>query len=469
MVERFEDGVGPMFNVETLCIDEEVSVEQIALHGLDKITVNQRPTNPETSEQKVEVSLEARLSFVDRNQQNMVWLNPLAIAKKLDTNDRWVGRMVKELGISPEVGNVVVNGKEITTTVYPPWTLDILREELHWRQYIRDLPRELTIADLSDSLGRSRGWTEKNIEIIGAKPVRKRPHPLYGKSALKELRHISMAVPLDDGWFNLNQLVDFTGADRAWIINRLNEAGHEPVLRRSSLTGRVLDYYAPQAIDSLVVARSERAVPAGDWVTAYAIAQAIDRSQNWVITHVGQFNKMPEPRQDDNGVTRIHYPPEVLQVLQELSDQLTHYPEKGDYLNIHQVARRSGHATPWAEEVLRKLGIEPEVRKDKKDRLHSYYPPEVVNILVEYEKDNPQEKLVTPEELWKARVAVGSLRAKIRLKRKTDKALAQHGVPKSNSDREEIESDICELQKELKPAKQRLYRLENKLTIEFET
>lgn len=512
MVERSNAFSEPVLKVETLRVDDEVSVARIALRGLNKKTINHRSTtlyhvisgqgimnvdgeiyvltegviievpsetpyfdegnvdmeavsvppynlhDVEFIESRAEISIEARMSFIDRTQSNKVWINSKAIAEALGIYDRWVYRTVKELGIPSEIKNV--DGTELA--MYPPWTLDVLREELHWRQHIRDLPNELTIMEIAESLGRSRGWTEKNLEMIDIKPLRKGPRVKYGKGALKKLRHVSMEVPLDDGWFNLNQLVDFSSSDREWIINRLKEAGYEPMLRRSSLTGRVLDHYEPQAFDSLIAARSERANPAGDWVTVYAIAQALERNVKWVSARIGQFSKLAAPRQDDNGVTRIHYPPEVLRSLQEESIQIKLYPERGDYLNIHQVARRAGHATPWAEEVLNKLGIEPELRRDKKERLQSCYSPEVVNKLVEYERDNPQEKSITLEDLWLARVVVGSLRSKIRMKRKIDAALVQHGVPKSDNERQQLVTEITMLKKELKPAQLRLYRLEDK-------
>jgi len=271
------------------------------------------------AESKKEIPLDARVSFVDHAASIASWKNVKKIAEEIGTNDQWVYRAVKEFGIRPEVHRI--DGLDVS--VYPPWTSGVLSEELRWRDNFRELPSELSVSDMAEILGRSRRWTQYTLEEIGATPVPDLPLPRYGKAILQDLRHICMAVPLDQGWYNLTELVELVGADYRWITSRLIREGVESTLRRSSRTGRVYDYYPPHALRLLLIEKQKRPKPAGDWLTERGIATAIGRSKKWVSARIESFREYAEPLQDDNGVTRIHYPPEVLNALKDESERST--------------------------------------------------------------------------------------------------------------------------------------------------
>lgn len=416
-------------------------------------------TDPESEEAKSGIPLEARMSFIDRAQSNTVWINAKAIAEDIGIYDRWVYRTVKDLGIQSEIK--VTDGVEIA--MYPPWTVDVLREELHWREHLKELPDELSIGEMAESLGRSYGWTQKTLDTSEQQPIRKRGPVKYSKQALKELRHISMAVPLDDGWYNLRQLVELTGQDREWIERRLVDAGYGPSERRSALTGRVHDHFPPQSLSAVTNAMAERAAAAGEWMTVLGIAKRIGRNEKWVKARVGGYQELSQMRQDDMGVTRTHYPPSVLEALETESERNRLLPERGDYLNIHEVARLAGHATEWAEKKLASLGIEPELRKDGKGRAQLCYPPSTVQLLIDYERENPGrggENI--SETIWDVVIAIGSLRSQIRLKQSVKEELIRSGVASTSEERQVIGSEIKKLRQQLSRATQRLYTLEAK-------
>lgn len=416
-------------------------------------------TSPEIRQDKPGIPLEARMSFINWTQVNLEWVNAKTIASDIGTNDRWIFRTVKEFGIQSEVK--IVDG--VKMSAYPHWTIDILREELQWREHVRELPDELGVTEIAESLGRSIGWTQKTLDGIEARPIRKSGPARYGKRHLKELRHISMAVPLDDGWYNLRQLSELTGQDRDWVERRVLEAGCEPMERRSALTGRIYDYFPQEALDAVKRAIDERAPPAGEWITVAGMAYRLNRGEKWVLARIAAFGDMSEMRQDDNGVPRTHYPPFVLSNLGAESEGLKQLPERGDYLNIHEIARSAGHATPWAEKLLSQLGIEPELRKDRRGRVQVSYPPSTVQLLLDHENENrTHEKGVTFNDIWDLQIAVGSLKSQIRLKQGLDKALKQHGVSDTDGERQLISEDLGRLRHELKLAALRLYRLEAK-------
>lgn len=417
--------------------------------------------DPEAQQHKSVIPLEARMSFINRTEVNLEWVNTKTIAADIGTYDRWVYRAVRELGIQSETK--MVDGVELAA--YPHWTIDILRDELHWREHLRELPDELTVSDMAESLGRSFGWTQKRLEEIEAKPVRKSGPAKYGKRFLKELRHVSMAVPLDEGWYNLRQIVELTGQDREWIERRILEAGYEPMERRSALTGKIHDYFPRKVLDVVTSAMVERAAAAGEWMTINGMAKRLGRNDKWVNVRINAYIEAGEMRQDDMGVTRAHYPPSVFHDLSAESEHLKQLPERGDYLNVHEVARLAGHGTAWAEKILTQLSIEPELRKDGKGRAQRSYPPSTVQLLIDYEQENLKpENEVTFSDVWSKQVSVASLQSQIRLKQGLDKALKQNGVLDTDDERLSIASEINRLRSELRLAAQRLYRLETKVS-----
>jgi hypothetical protein len=407
-----------------------------------------------------DIPLEARMSFINQTQVNLEWVNAKTIASDIGIYDRWVYRTIKELGIQSEMK--LVDGVELAA--YPHWVVDVLREELRWREHLSELSDELNVSDIAESLGRSFGWTQKTLEEIDAKPVRKNGPLKYGKRFLKELRHVSMAVPLDNGWYNLGQIIALTGQDRKWIERRILEAGYESMERRSALTGKIHDYFPRKVLDVVTSAMVERAAAAGEWMTVTGIATRLDRNEKWVIARMNAHRESGEMRQDDMGVTRLHYPPSVFLELNAESESLKQLPERGDYLNIHEVARLAGHGTVWAEKILSQLKIEPELRKDRIGRAQLSYPPATVQRMIDYERENKKsEKTVTFNDIWSMQVSVASLQSQIRLKQGVDKALKQYGVLDTDSERQSVTSDINRLRRELKLASQRLYRLEVKV------
>lgn len=421
--------------------------------------------DPESKQEMAEMPLEARLSFIDRAQSNTEWINAKAIAEEIGIYDRWVYRTVNDFGIQSEVR--ISDGVEIA--MYPPWTVDILREELHWREHLRELPEELNVGEIAENIGRSYGWTRKTLEKIDAKPVRKKVPVRYGKRYLKELRYISMAVPLDDGWYNLRQLVELTGQDREWIERRISEAGCMSMDRRSALTGRVHEYFPPEALSIITNAMAERATAAGEWMTVSGMAKRIGRNEKWVSSRVGRYEESSAMRQDDMGVTRTHYPPSVFFELEAESERNKQLPVRGDHLNIHEVARLAGHGTEWAKHRLPKIGIEPELRKDRKGRAQLCYPPSTVQLLIDYEKENHHgSEMITSETIWERQVSVGSLRSQIRLQQTLDKELRNNGVLDTDNERASIKSNIEALRRELKLATQRVYMLEAKVYQQLE-
>ena len=339
------------------------------------------------------VTPESRLSLAEHDEHDdssgTSWLLASEIASKLNIYDRWVYRAVKEFSIETEVRYSPVVGYELPS--YPPTTLPILKAELDWQRAYRDLDKLLIKSQIVELVGRSYGWTAIILDSLGVKPDRidvyeNKEHHYYHKRVIKNIRRINMTFPFDDGWFNLGQLSEL-GYDREWAEKRLLEAGLQPKIRRSALTGKLLWYYDPVSPNVLEAAVKNRPPAAGDWLTAEAITDYVGRNFKWVKLRLKQYEDTNGERQDDNAVPRMHYPFHVAAALKVEAETIAAYETQGDLLTFSDLRRITGKSGLWLKNRLPLTNIEPIQRQDGKQRLRPMYPSDVLRALSELPAD----------------------------------------------------------------------------------
>ena len=363
----------------------------------------ERPGN--TVFAKVDIPIDVRLTFTDRGDQHGLWLHGKAIGDQIGTSENQVIRIANFLGIPREQNSEGL-------LVYPPYAQAVINEELQWRESYHQLPPRIRMSTIVERTGRSYVWTAKTVQELGVSPVRSelesgRVIELYAKGVLKELRQINMAVPMDDGWYNLRQLVEYTGADREWIENRLTSGER----RRSAITGKIYDYYPPESLQIVLREIADKPQPGGEWLTAYAISMRVDRSENWIRNQLEAHASLAVMRLDDNAVARPHYSPQIVRLLQQESNRRHALPEKADYLSLKEVARKLGHASLWAATRINELGISPEERIDKKGRPNYYYSPTILSVLTSYEASRQAD---STDPLLESLFCLGSLKSQLR-------------------------------------------------------
>lgn len=248
------------------------------------------------------------------------------------------------------------------------------------------MPSLLTIRQLAEGIGRSWGWTNKTLGELEIKHTTtemrsSRESKMYRKGVLKRLREVSMQFALDDGLPNTDQLVAVSGEDREWVVRRLVEAGIAPEIRRSALTGKLLEHWPTEAYGLIDIAKAERAPEAeAGWSTAESIPGQVGRSYNWCKARLGPYAKLTKVRQDAQGVDRVHYPQSVVEALKAERDSIEEYPDAGDYLTPSKIAIKMGKSKLWVNNRLGSVGP-GEMRKDGKGRVRLHYPPTVTREL----------------------------------------------------------------------------------------
>ncbi|NCO10428.1 hypothetical protein GW930_00775 [Candidatus Saccharibacteria bacterium] len=305
------------------------------------------------------------------------------IADTLGVDSNLVRRPLKKYDIETET--LFHDRLQTYHEYYPQYILELIREEKDWREWYLTLPERMNTRQVAEAVGRSYGWTMKTLAEMYP-GVRQQEHGhrsrLYPKSSVKKLRDITFATPPDENWPTLPRLVEFTGRDREWVLNRISQTTIQPEVRRQVITGREFLYYPPDSFDALKEAMEQRAGFGGDWLTASAIGRTLGRSDKWIKKRLEEtFSDEGETRIDDMGVERTHYPPSTVNALRDEIAETETYEQAGDWATISTLERNMGmHAVTLAK-LMQQIEVESETRLDLKGRLKEHFSPSTQELL----------------------------------------------------------------------------------------
>ncbi len=251
----------------------------------------------------------------------------------------------------------------------------------------RNLPVKVNVTQIAEALGRSYGWTAKTLAALYPSVDKQREghrSRLYPRTSVIKLRNIILATPLDEDWPTLPRLVEFTGRSREWVLNRIAVTAIRPEMRRQSVTGREFPHYPPDTYDVLKEALGQAAAPAGDWLTAYAIAEIIGKSYNWVAKRLEDaYGSTGELRLDDKSVERLHYPPSTLEALRKDLTELEAYGQGGDWKTISALNKELGVHRATLAKIMSTIEIESEERLDLRGRPKVHFSPSTQVLLAQ--------------------------------------------------------------------------------------
>lgn len=162
-----------------------------------------------------------------------------AIAAELGTDSHSVRRRLIKYGVEP--GLPPEANQDANFSYYPAYIIDLLRSEKTWHDWCLTLPNRMNTNQIAEAVGRSYGWTKKNLsELYPNARSQKTGHQsrLYPRVAVQTLRDMTMATPPGENWPTMPRLLEFTGHDRDWVLNRLARTAIRPETRREAVTGR---------------------------------------------------------------------------------------------------------------------------------------------------------------------------------------------------------------------------------------
>ena len=339
----------------------------------------------DTSEQSAEivVPLDYRLAHLNIDPSAVYpKLTATSIARILDLDSVQVNREIRKHEIDGEIQYEEQNGGQYN--FYPQYTVELIREERRWAEWYRSLPIRMHTSQIAEAVGRSYGWTAKTLaELYPDVKQRRNGHRsrFYPKTAVKSLRERTLATTPDESWHTIPRLMDETGRNRDWVVNRLAMTPLKPEMRRHPVSGRDYPYYPPESLETLQEIAESSAKAGGEWLTASAIKVLLNSSRAWVGSRLERFVEYAEPRLDDMGVERVHYPPEVVSVLRQELEDKSSYERSGDWVTISKLRVQLGMSAVTVLRMMEGMEIEEEERLDGKNRLKPHYSPETQTLL----------------------------------------------------------------------------------------
>ncbi len=232
----------------------------------------------------------------------------------------------------------------------------------------------LNITDLEGRLSKARSWIQPRLEDKGIKGEQRRDRKgriyLFYPPSSVDILNADLASEAGD-WVTASELVKKLNRGYTWVTAQLADL-EIPSDDRENPLGQIRSHYPPHTIDLLMA----RIVPeAGDWLNANQIAKRIGRDPTLVRRRLR--GAKGELREDSSKRAVMHYPPDILRVLNEDNA----IPSAGDWLSENRIVRELRRNSKWIKSQAQKLGITQEDRKDPGGRVYRHYPPETLERL----------------------------------------------------------------------------------------
>jgi hypothetical protein len=183
--------------------------------------------------------------------------------------------IVKELGIDSRyakryaeiVGAETVGEDEHRLPIYEPFTLEVIREELAWREKTQSLKPLLSLQALTHVMTRSRSWVGRNCNALSIYPkpgmINGRMVPLYPKSAVNDLRRLELQIAPAHHHYSISELQDLTGKGHRWIEKTFQLKGVQPEWRENVTTREAGWHYRREYLEILEGVLNTLPPPAG--------------------------------------------------------------------------------------------------------------------------------------------------------------------------------------------------------------
>jgi hypothetical protein len=251
------------------------------------------------------------------------WVPPVAAAALLGTTGSWVADTARLLNLSKEE-------REYDGRLRLCYALGPLHA--HWQLHgFQGQPEFLTLRQVSDYFGISRTTALTALRRHHVYPLDTRIPCVGGmasiyrtKEVLRELEPVYL--PFVEG-YTVKRLALLMDRSTDWIESRLLDIRATPTIGRWAENGLPAVIYPLTVRPQLQAINQEERMtpPAGDWLLREHILAKkalIGRGERWCDSRLAfpRFAALKEPRLDDAGRVRPHWPPSIIKLLAEQSN-----------------------------------------------------------------------------------------------------------------------------------------------------
>lgn len=244
------------------------------------------------------------------------WVTITTMRNQLGADWNWLNR---RLGPYRHLAVLRKSNGGHSRSHYPSGVLNAMRTLREAQKACPEAGDYLNTTQLLEQLGKSWAWIAKTLTSLGfvAEQRRNRRQKLvkhYPPEVLPLLREIASEFPASGDWLTVNRLANLLKADREWVEGRIQEHGFIGEIRCQPGYGKPAMHYPPETLATLQPMAHQYPLADG-WLTANALEVLTGTSTNWVVRRLREMRPEAQMRKSEQGVPRLHYPPEVLEKL----------------------------------------------------------------------------------------------------------------------------------------------------------
>jgi len=180
----------------------------------------------------------------------------------------------------------------------------------------------MTKGRMAELVSRDRKWVNNNLgeyqtlgELRRADSGKSEIH--YPLKALVHLQDTIANLPARAGdWMTGWDIAQSLGQSQQWVNDKLKSYEEYSKILLTNTGNRPLVHYSPIVIDALKSLISDKPAHADGWVNAKEVSQMLVKSRDWVSRRIGNVGICSEARLDRRGQPGVHYPPEIIDILQ---------------------------------------------------------------------------------------------------------------------------------------------------------
>jgi WhiB family redox-sensing transcriptional regulator len=299
-----------------------------------------------------------------------------------------------EPDVNPLFSDEVVKGMAFFEDVQHLRFMEQVFDEQTWQERYDALYVYLSASTIGKFLGVHAPWVNNHAARLGHKAIlteSETKHPIHGykKEVILELQEILERLPLQGSWLSLLDLQELTGVDRARSKKVLADKNIDYEQRRSNENNIVGRFYPPESEVIVNESKAERAPPAGDWKTDWAIAVALGRSNDWVFLRTAQYKDISEQRTSLSGKEETHHSPVVQAILKRESDvfEVTPFATSED-ISLRSLAISVKHGDAWVLDRIPYTSSQMSTKRNfSSHRTYTYLTPNPHDDLIDMPKD----------------------------------------------------------------------------------
>jgi hypothetical protein len=254
-------------------------------------------------------------------------LTSYAIGKFMARHDSWVERTAADLGIYAEYGRSPSSG--LNSFLYPKTLIPQLR---HIQLVIPPQEDWLSVRSIAELTGQSVNWVRSRLEKRGFITEERRLYAggkifqLYPPESLAYIETLARERPSAAGdWLTVGAMARMLSKTDDWVSYRVKRLYEELGVLREDDTRKTVPHYPPSVLKSLQkeVEQISEFKEAGDYLAASGLARVLGKSINWVQRRLPYIDSQPETRINPANKRPLpYYPPETVEILQALPDDI---------------------------------------------------------------------------------------------------------------------------------------------------